>query len=183
MEISEVMKSLIASRQSVIEKSITTFYNGLVEYERRKLPESIFIQTVLPLITTDVSEEKRIEILRYWLSVAGSYLADISIVNENGDEIFILPSILDGNVVNRLKNGETLHGIVTKGILLSNNLPILQERYLLNMLSQKNFATDKESTARNKVFVTIYNRYVKPDVSKRNIISKDSSISDDFIYD
>lgn len=183
MDVEALLSTVKQAQEASTMEAIKIFYDGLVKYERNKLPENIFKQTILPLITDELDEDIKPKAIEFWLGVAGSYLADISIIDTSGKELFILPSILDGNVISRMKNGDSLHGIVSKGQLLSNNLPILQEKFLINTLSQKDFSNDYQSVVRHKLFAAIINHYKKPSEGKVTVSKKVDDISDDLVYD
>lgn len=183
MNVEELLKTVKEAQDTSAMEAIKIFYDGLVKYERNKLPENIFKQTILPLLVDELEEDIKPKAVEFWLAVAGSYLADISIIDTSGKELFILPSILDGNVISRMKNGDSLYGIVSRGHLLSNNLPILQEKYLINSLSQKDFSNDYQSVARHKLFAAIINQYKKPVENKVSISKQNHDISDDLVYD
>ena len=161
-------------------KSIENSFNLLVKNEVGKLPEEIFKHYFLPYFCGEKSLVNT-NILKEWISIAGSPSKEVAILNNIDEELFRVPALMDTNTIDTLskKDGLSITDIFLNYELQNGLLPIIGSRYLKEAMDNK-VSTIIKSSASFEQNVTrwddIFSRYGK---SSKPINESEKSINTD----
>jgi hypothetical protein len=182
MSVQEIVNQIDAGKRVEIESAQNIFFTGLNNVNVARLPENIFVSNILPALKRELSEENTNQVMKYWMSVAGGYLADIDVFDPmTGKVLFRLPSIMDSSGINHEKNGNNLHDIVIKAELLGNNMGVLKDRYLMENFYRKDFDDASGINLERKAqFDAIIARYDSSYATAKVVVANPE---DDFDYD
>lgn len=173
--------------KSVIELS----FSELVERpakEINQLPENIFKQYFLPFFCGEVNTNKQ-NFLVQWISIAGTPIKEVEIIDENGNKLFNVPAIMDSTIIDvkNTKEGQSFFDITVNYELHRKQLPVIGETYLRNSLDErfKTLTTNSSSHEINeRQWNEIFIRYGKIKDPAIEEVKKEDRLSDDeFIYD
>jgi hypothetical protein len=121
---------------------ITQSFNDLVvepSKEISRLPESVFVGYFLPFFCGEKTQKENPKIFAEWISIAGSPVKEVQIVDDVNRDLFVVPGLMDSSVIDKLNDRGTssLLSIFTNYELHKAHLPVLGESYLANSLEQK----------------------------------------------
>lgn len=181
------------SKIKQLNDSMSDVFSALVENNpKAKLPEELFVSNFLPFFLGVNKVERNEDFLPTWISVAGTPAADVDIIDKSGKVIFTVPSFIDSEFINPLKNttGLSYSDIIAMSTLYGNNIPKQGADVLNKGLSDKiNRLKDKSPNYASKIkmWETIFIRYQhlipkteSQNDSNKNTVSKSTSnISDD----
>lgn len=185
-------KQFTDAAEQQVKDSIDFHFDALVVKPNReinKLPESIFIQVFLPFFCGEklITDEK--DILVKWVSIAGAPTKEVQIIDDNGNDLFIVPPLMDSTIID-IKNegqGQPFLSIISNYELHKNQLPVVGENYLKNSIDERMKTLTKDSTAHElneKQWNNIFIRYNKIDGPNADESSDTNKLSDDEIsYD
>ena len=156
-----------------------------------RLPEDIFVSHFLPFFAGRIDINFKPTIIAEWVSVAGSPMSEVAITDHTGAILYIVPAIFDTSFinVNRQKQSMGFAAIVDKTNLMTNNLPVMGERFLNQALAGK---LDEITNGPNSVainhqrWIEIFSRYgIQPSVTSNETKSaiKTVNLEGDEIYD
>lgn len=188
----KLTKQFTDAAEQEVRESIDFHFDALVikpNKEINKLPESIFVQVFLPFFCGEKSINDEKDILVKWVSIAGSPTKEVQIIDDNGDDLFVVPALMDSTIID-IKNdsqGQTFLSIIANYELHKNQLPVVGENYLKNSIDEKMKTLTKDSTAHesnekswNEIFIR-YNKIDGPDTDESADVNR---LSDDEIsYD
>ncbi len=121
--------------------AVNAVYTELIENTDHltKLPEPIFKEHFLPFFTGQKSTTENPNVMQEWVSVAGSAMAKVDIINQDGETIFTVPPIYDSNIIKTAKDklSQSFSDIYAQYNMHSNNLPMAGEKYLAEAFSEK----------------------------------------------
>ena len=151
-------------------KSIDKNFELLVTNEVGVLPERIFISNFLPFFCG----ERKIEnttVINDWISIAGSPSKEVSIQNDNGQELFRVPAIMDTNTIDAVGKGKgnSISEIFINYELQKGILPIIGINYLKKAMDEKvtNIIKTSDSFESNSNrWLKIFERYSKTSIVK-----------------
>lgn len=106
--------------------------------DRPRMLESDFVANVLPLLTTP-HYEQRGEDLTPWLNIAGTPHAEVDIVNENREVLFIVPPILarTATLVDREGMNMSVSAIASNyASMLGSTHPAQADLWFLNQIRE-----------------------------------------------
>lgn len=151
--------------QRDLERVGSVVFEGMLTFERNKVPESIFVNYFLPRfvnLNNINGVDPRNHIVE-WISIAGSPMAEVSVVSDStGEELFVVPAYLSTNHLS-VGNGDTDCATILKMYeAMSRNIPKSGANYLINALGGKaeqmlSTNTLEESVARWQAIFRRYN--------------------------
>jgi len=116
-------------------------YDSLVTgIENNKLPENIFKNYFLPVISGVTTDQNYSKVMEEWISVAGTAMSSVDIINDNGEVLFTTPPILDTSVINKMKNSDndkSFTSILENYAVRNVNFPPEAKAFLRNELNKK----------------------------------------------
>lgn len=157
--------------------------------EINSLPENIFVNYFLPFFCGEKTQQDRPTIFAEWISIAGSPVKDVRIIDAQNKELFVVPGLMDSTVIDKFneKDGASLYKIFTNYELHKAHLPVLGERYLADTLQTKipeltkksdTFQSDKERW--NYIFQK-YNKIKQTDNSAVSTSQQNNNDDDELI--
>jgi hypothetical protein len=164
---------------------INMAFSALVtEVPRAKLPEHIFKNLFLPVLSGAVNVEEADRIYVYWISVAGSPTAEIDVIDTKNNVLFTLPPVINSEMINSVDRRTALQDIYTEGKLRENNLPILGQQYLIPRLGNKVQEFLSSTTDDRAIKITeILARYdIKPKNTEVKQVTAVIDDDDDLVY-
>ena len=128
-----------ALREGLKEQTDQVFNGLVVNVEKSKLPEAIFKEEFLPYFTGAKPIPSDVPVLAQWVSIAGTAMSEVEIIDENREVLYTVPGLLDTTVVYTAKHsrGAGLSDILANGRMHGASLPILGERYIAEALTDK----------------------------------------------
>lgn len=176
-----------AIRDNLKEQTDQVF-NGLVaNVEKSKLPEAIFKEVFLPYFSGSKPIPPDVPVLAQWVSIAGTAMSEVEIIDENKEVLYTVPGLLDTTVVNTAKHnrGSGLSDIIANARMHGAGLPIVGERYLAEALQDKLSVmlrpTDIAGSNGPK-WKAIYDRYGIKDANLQSSASSNDHEEDDVEY-
>lgn len=173
---------------SNIKASTDNIYNSLVvEQNRNKLPESIFVNHFLGYFSGEKPIAPNDKIFEEWISVAGTPMAEVGIVNEKGEVLYNVPALFDTNILDiaRKQVSVSLPEIYSNYEARVNHIPVVGEKFLADALDHKveTILTESPVASENQQrWGDILKRYGKNPEVQQNINSKEDP-ADDLVYD
>lgn len=154
-------------KKDLIEKENLFFREILDEtnFARTKLPEEVFVKNFLPYFSGQSSIKDNPQIVPTWISIAGSPMAEVDVVDATGQVQFTVPAFYDTTVVNATRQsraGSDIGLIVNQYTQEKNNLPQTAETHVVQHLSQKGQEIVQPSVNfqdNQKKWITIFERY------------------------
>jgi hypothetical protein len=128
----------------------TTIFNALVrDTKNAVIPEQIFVNYFLPYLAGLVPITNDVTVISDWISVAGTAMSEVDVIDQHGKVLFTVPKLLDTNIINIVnrERGNAFQEIYAQFNLHSNNIPIVGDRYLNGALDKKIDSMSQESNA------------------------------------
>ena len=179
-----------AMKQQTIENirsQTDDFYKELVQQNTNgRLPENIFVGYFLPYFSGQKPIDKSSQVMADWISIAGTPMNEVDILDQSGNTIYTVPSLFDTNIikVNSRKEGESIADIYNQYDLRMNNIPSVANNFLLKALDKKIEDLNTQSTIHDNNVTrwnSILSRYGLNTTKTSD--QKDTDIVDDVIYD
>ncbi|BAW19543.1 hypothetical protein [Ralstonia phage RP31] len=157
-------------RNAKLSQDITAIHEALVvNAEVKKIPESTFVNEILPVITGEVVSS---DFPLLMAAVAGNPFAEVDVVDAEGKVRFRMPSLLERNIVNHLeasKRGSMSSMLITAG-MLSNQSPARAEKYLEHEFNGRGIATNRDELFKQRqdrwnAILALYGKTLKIDGS------------------
>ncbi|BAW19257.1 hypothetical protein [Ralstonia phage RP12] len=157
-------------RNAKLSQDITAIHEALVvNAEVKKIPESTFVNEILPVITGEVVSS---DFPLLMAAVAGNPFAEVDVVDADGKVRFRMPSLLERNIVNHLeasKRGSMSSMLITAG-MLSNQSPARAEKYLEHEFNGRGIATNRDELFKQRqdrwnAILALYGKTLKIDGS------------------
>lgn len=187
-EISAALRVIQQQREDISVQINKSFESLVVNTPKNKLPESLFVEHFLPYFSGDVNDPrvKGRDVLTDWVSVAGTPMAEVDIIDEEQNVIFSVPALYDTNIINLVKpkTGNAIADIYQEYELRKVGVPVAANNFLTNALLDKTRQlTNVEQNKTTQRWDAIYARYnTKPSqVDPR--ASGNSDPATDVIYD
>lgn len=191
--LSEAQKQLRENFMRDSENALNVIFPALVEKANEvssKLPENIFVQYFLPYFAGQIDLSNRPGLMAEWISIAGSPMAEVAIIDNNWNILYYVPGVFDTSFIDirSRENVMSFKNITDQAALMSSNLPVLGDRFLTNSLGQKfnNMVDSMTSTDYNRQrWMSIFNRYGIAHTNQPTQTSMQpvSNITHDEIYD
>lgn len=183
------MKQQIDQKNQFTQEATDDLFDAMIVNNKNNvLPEHIFTQYFLPYFAGKLPITKETTVMVDWVSVAGSPVAEVDIIDGNSNVMFTVPSLFDTKIINPTRDvsEETLGQIYGLYSLKTNNLPVVATRYLNNALDQKTEVMIEEPSTKDTRWNDILTRYnMQPiDSNTENATSsKHQEVDDDLIYE
>lgn len=158
-----LLKDFAKFKDQQISDSIEAAHKALVlDVPVQKIPESVFINEILPFLCGDTSSQLTPE---KWVSIAGSPFSEIDIHDDAGNILFRLPSMLERNVISHREasqRGSLANAMITLD-QMRNFSPIRAENYLRGEFHQRGISKNamKIAVETAKRWEAIFARYGK----------------------
>lgn len=178
-----VVKNIIDSMQT---QTNTIFDDLVVKNENSKLPEEIFQGHFLPFFSGQRHASKDDNVIAEWISVAGTPMNEVDIIDRDGEVLFTVPPLMDTNIINVTTNTSqrSMSAILSNYDLHHNNIP----KVAVNKLNQ-NLGDKSEALLNPKVSFENKERWdkimLRYNISPEEVATKTSEIdtNDDVNYD
>lgn len=130
---------------------IKRIYQALVvNAEVKKLPEATFVKEILPILTgTDINTDFPLLIS----AVAGSPFSELDIVNDAGETIFRMPSLLERNIISHeeaTKRG-SLSSVFITVEQLARNSPRRAAHYLAHEFHHRGISNNVNNIEQDRI--------------------------------
>ncbi len=168
------------------------FDSLVVKKENAHLPEQVFQQYFLPFFAGELDNAslKGRDVVTDWISIAGTPMSEVDIVDDNGQTLFAVPPIFDSNIIDHVnrKAGKSLNDIMTEYELRKTGVPAQANNFLNEALANKSqeIAGDTSHTAVvTQRWDTILMRYGKSPLTATANAEKSTEVDpgDDVVYD
>ena len=170
-----------------IQESTNDVFDSLVSNsDNNVLPENIFVQYFLPYFSGKLPITKQTSVMTDWVSVAGSPVAEVDIIDQQNQVLFTVPSLFDTKIINPIRGdeSESISQIYNQYSLKNNNIPIVATRYLSNAMDSKSEEILNEVQQKDTRWDNILNRYgIESPNQQKKITSIEEEPEDDLIYD
>lgn len=146
-QVQKVQDRLTQSLLENIRQQESNFLSEIVEdaaQNRAQLPEPLFREHFLPFFSGASSIKDRSDVITKWIGIAGSPVAEVDVVNEQGQALFTVPGYYDTTVVDAMSRSlgkeATLSTIINRYNQQMTNIPQIAEKEV-----QKNLEVKSES--------------------------------------
>lgn len=161
----------------------------VVNATKGRIKEDIFASYFLPRFLGIVKIPKDVNIMAEWISVAGTPVAEVDVVDIYGDVLFTVPGLFDSSAINPdAKKERGLREIFAMFDLKMNNLPSAADKFLAVSL-EKDLETltpnEQKKIEQVKRWRDIISRYFPEHLASEegSGFDTDVSIDDDIEYD
>lgn len=190
-DIAEKIESQMTDRvrQEIVD-STDLIFDSLVNHQiKGRLPESLFVNHFLDFFSGEKPATPDNKIIEQWISVAGTPMSTVDVINEKGEVLFNVPSLFETNMLDIAKTSTTnslpeIYGTFDAKV---NHIPAVGNKYLADALGDKiqNMVKDSPVLNTNKQkWDEILTRYGKLEKSKSvNNVKPDDDLADDMIYE
>lgn len=117
-----------------VEQDIERAYNDLFEVgkQNNQLPEQLFVNAFLPFFSGKIKDDAQLNITTKWVSVAGSTMNSVDIINNDGKVLFTVPPLMSTEFLGIHDNirGKSFNEIFNDAKNQANRIPILGERVI-----------------------------------------------------
>lgn len=168
--------------------SIKNIHNQLsADVVRGKLPETIFKEYFLPRLTGKVVIDDGANVISDWISIAGSPMAEVDIIDKDNKTLFAVPPLMSSNVLDILNRevGKSFNDINVEFELHNNNIPAVANSFLNKELLKKAEEIKTMDSSHLNPYIErwkdIYSRYGLEDPTAASNTDKDND-EDDLIY-
>lgn len=181
-------KAMINEISKNDEDSIETVHRNLIASSRNSLPEAIFIAEFLPYFSGQLRVEKTNDVFLKWVGIAGMPSNEVSIINEMGEVLYTVPSLIDTSVINVKgdSSGSSISELMRRYTIRTNITPALGTEYLNNAKDKVIEATIKQGKNQLdsiKRWDAIFARYNNESSSIEGINKKLKSDPEELTYD
>lgn len=146
-QVQKVQDRLTQSLLDNIRQQESSFLSEIVEdaaKNKAQLPEPLFREHFLPFFSGASSVKDRSDVITKWIAVAGSPVAEVEVINEQGQALFTVPGYYDTTVVDAMSRSlgkeATLSTIINRYNQQMTNIPQIAEKEV-----QKNLEVKSES--------------------------------------
>lgn len=190
---STATNSITEIKREEISLQIGRAFDSLVvKANKAHLPEVVFQQHFLPFFAgeLDTPALKDRDVITDWISIAGTPMSEVDIVDEAGATLFTVPPIFDSNIIEHVnrKAGNSLRDIMAEYEIRKTGIPAQANNFLNAALAEK--SREMTSDTRHLSVTTarwneIMKRYNKDSVDGTGASTKDTAIDpgDDVVYD
>lgn len=194
---SEQLKGIMnAYKEQMLKDTNETLdkvFAGLVETVRDtvpRLPEEIFVRYFLPYFAGHIKNTDRPQILAEWISIAGTPMGEVAVIDPAGTILFYVPPVFDTSFLSvaPAKGDNSFADIATNANLLSAHIPVRGLEYQKNAMHTRlgDLITSPQDVKYNEGrWLDIFSRYGIniPKIEAQTVNQPASNIADDEIYD
>ena len=174
------VSNLVAAIQDDLRNGEKKIYEGIVLSPMiNTIQESVFRNYYLPCFAGFVNPDNWIV---NWIQVAGSPMSEVSVVDQNNQEVFHVPPLLASSKAILANRAGSLKDIFGRQELLKNSLTGNHTEYVFDQLGQKSQEIDhnasKDATDRwNVIFAAYGITFQRQDGNQQNPTSEDDIFS------
>lgn len=188
----QVLRAQFEQERQVIITNMNEIFQAVVldaTKDASKLPESIFEAVFLPFFCGDLSPEVSKTRTVEWISIAGSPMAEVQIIDENGNALFTVPPLFDSSSIDvSKKQGMSFPQLFEEYSLQHNYMPVVGNNFIMKALADKQNAyegkspREKESIDRWRQIMQRYDK-IPQEIKSSNIPAAAEGDEDDLVYD
>lgn len=150
-------------QQSKLASDSVNFHRALVvDVEVKRIPESTFVQEILPILTGEVISA---EFPLLMAAVAGTPFSEVDVVNDAGEVLFRMPALLERDIISHQEASKrgSIHSMLMTVDQLTRQSPIRARNYLEHEFNGRGIATNRDEIIkkRNERWNVILARYGK----------------------
>lgn len=154
--ISNNLKTTIAKQTQDVHDALVTHHECI------KMEEELFVGYFLPHFCNKVPISTQPAIIAQWISIAGSPMSEVDVIDRAGEILYTVPSLFDTSIINvaERKVGDSIADISAEFDLRNNNIPAVAQTFLRNQLQRKLSIVNKHvnDTAQQR-WQLIFTRY------------------------
>lgn len=114
------------------------FESVVGKQDRRTLDETVFVNEFLPYLSGQKNLSENMEIISYWLQIAGTPFAEVDLVNRAGEKVLTVPGLSNTMAINIANSGtKTFGDIVKQADVVGSQQRVFGTRYLREELENK----------------------------------------------
>jgi hypothetical protein len=187
-QISAALRVIQQQREDISIQINNSFESLVVNSPKSKLPESVFVEHFLPFFSGKL-DDPRVQgrdVLTDWVSIAGTPMAEVEILDEQQNVLFAVPALYDTNIISLVqpKAGNAISDIYREFELRKAGVPVAANNFLTNALLDKSQQlTNPEQNVTVQRWNAIYERYNATPANTGTAPSGNSDPSVDVIYD
>ena len=168
------------------------FDSLVVKKDNAHLPEHVFEQHFLPFFAGELDNAnlKGRDVITDWISIAGTPMSEVDIVNEAGQTVFTVPAIFDSNIIEHVnrKAGNGLNDIMVEYEMRKGGIPAQANNFLNEALAAKSEEITKDTSHLSVTagrWDSILTRYGKQPLTQISATGKSAEVDpgDDVVYD
>lgn len=133
---------LQAFKEQRLADDITRIHQALVvNTEVKTIPENTFVKEILPILTGEVVSA---DFPLLMAAVAGSPFSEVDVINDAGETIFRMPSLLERNIINHTESSKrgSLASVFITVEQLARNSPKRADHYLEHEFAGRGIASN-----------------------------------------
>lgn len=190
MQLNEIQKKLLQEQGKDLVLKGNHIFNSLVNESadmHGKLPEPLFVKHFLPVFAGEVSSKENQQALGNWISIAGTPMNEVDIIDNTGKVLFSVPPLFNTAVIDitNRANGRSLADIFKEYVIRNANIPSIAERKLADAIEDKlNQSVDsgRRNLGNEERWMSIFERYGKVTIDNSSNI-KPQDLDSDIEYD
>ena len=135
----ELAAKALIQKNTAIQHEMNRVYSDLVVSQPKgKLSEEVFVQYFLPFFSGK-SPEGSDKKMGEWIGVAGNATAEVDIVDQRGEVLFTVPSMMNSNAldISNRKVGDTIGEMVSNYKLREAHIPVTGQNYINHVSAEK----------------------------------------------
>lgn len=144
-----VLKAQFEQERQVIKTNMDAIFQSVVvdaKKDASMLPESIFEAVFLPFFCGDLSPEISKMRTSEWISIAGSPMAEVRIIDAEGETLFTVPALMDSSSIEVAKQqGMSFSEMFEEYSLQHNYMPVVGNNFIMRALADKQNNYDHKS--------------------------------------
>lgn len=190
---SEAIKTITEIKREEISLQIGRAFDSLVvKVNNAHLPETVFQQHFLPFFAgeLDAPSLKDRDVITDWISIAGTPMSEVDIVDDLGNTLFSVPPIFDSKIIEHVnrKAGNSIQDIMLEYEMRKGGVPTQANNFLNQALATKSQEITSNTSHLN-VSISRWNdimkRYNKGPVDSTTESGKvqNTDPGDDVVYD
>lgn len=180
-EIKDQLLANLTNQANTFQKEIL----DTIKDVNNKLPEEIFVGVFLPYFSGEVQSTHDNNLVANWISVAGSPMASVDIIDNSGTKLYTVPPIMDTSIIDISNRNKTISfkDILVQAEVNGRNIKGDGERFALKEFSEKadSIILSKEVSEKEAEWVAILSRYGKAaNITKANTTNKTTDSIEEF---
>lgn len=135
----------------LLEQGLEIYRQLVTEPQLNKLPERLFTRNFLPFFCGERDPVKEPDFYVLWISIAGSPMSEVQIIDDNGNPLFTVPALNDTSIIKPDRNTSgsiNFSQIITMAKMYGNMTPVAGQNVLMSGLGEKY----KELQSKSEVF-------------------------------
>lgn len=131
-------------RDAKLAQDITHIHQALVvNVEVKRIPESTFVQEILPKLTGEVISA---DFPLLMAAVAGTPFSEVDVVNEAGEVLFRMPALLERNIISHEEASRrgSMHSMFMTLDMMARQSPRRAQNYLEHEFNGRGIAKNRD---------------------------------------